>query len=132
MAIKPMIAEMSGRATGIGQGRGGDARGRSGVGILGGNGIVGAGIPLAIGASYSAVLDGSDRVSVAFFGEGASNQGAFHESLNIAAAWNLPVIFVCENNPVRGDDAMERDHEADRHRAPCGRLWHSGRDRRWQ
>ena len=67
-------------------------------GILGGNGIVGGGIPYAAGAAYSAVLDGTDRVTVAFFGDGASNQGAFHETLNIAAAWSLPLIFVCENN----------------------------------
>ena len=99
MALKPMMAEMFGRGTGIGGGRGGEMHAADpAVGILGGNGIVGAGIPLATGAAYSAVLDNSDRVSVAFFGEGASNQGSFHESLNIAAAWNLPVIFVCENN----------------------------------
>ena len=67
-------------------------------GILGGNGIVGGGIPYAAGAAYSALLDGSDRVSVAFFGDGASNQGSFHETMNIAAAWRLPLIFVCENN----------------------------------
>ena len=99
MALRPMMAEMFGRATGICGGRGGEMHAADpAVGILGGNGIVGGGIPLAVGAAYSAVLDNSDRVSVAFFGEGASNQGSFHESLNIAAAWNLPVLFVCENN----------------------------------
>jgi acetoin:2,6-dichlorophenolindophenol oxidoreductase subunit alpha len=99
MALKPMMAEMFGKATGIGGGRGGEMHAADpSVGILGGNGIVGGGIPYAAGAAYSAVLDGSDRVSVAFFGEGASNQGSFHETLNLAAAWKLPMVFVCENN----------------------------------
>jgi TPP-dependent pyruvate/acetoin dehydrogenase alpha subunit len=99
MALKPMMAEMFGKATGIGGGRGGEMHAADPkLGILGGNGIVGGGIPYAAGAAYSALLDGSDRVSVAFFGEGASNQGSFHETLNLAAAWKLPMIFVCENN----------------------------------
>ena len=99
MALKPMMAEMFGKATGIGGGRGGEMHAADpALGILGGNGIVGGGIPYAAGAAYSAVLDGSDRVSVAFFGDGASNQGSFHETMNIAAAWSLPMIFVCENN----------------------------------
>jgi acetoin:2,6-dichlorophenolindophenol oxidoreductase subunit alpha len=99
MALKPMMAEMFGRATGICGGRGGEMHAADpALGILGGNGIVGGGIPHAVGAAYAAVLDGSDRVGVTFFGEGASNQGAFHESINIAAAWKLPVLFVCENN----------------------------------
>lgn len=99
MAMKPMMAEMFGRATGIGGGRGGEMHAADpAVGVMGGNGIVGGGIPHAVGAAYAAVLDGLDRVAVAFFGEGASNQGSFHESLNLAAAWKLPVLFVCENN----------------------------------
>lgn len=99
MALKPMMAEMFGKATGIGGGRGGEMHAADpALGILGGNGIVGGGIPYAAGAAYSAVLEGSDRVSVAFFGDGASNQGSFHETMNIAAAWNLPLIMVCENN----------------------------------
>ena len=99
MALKPMMAEMFGRATGICGGRGGEMHAADpACGILGGNGIVGGGIPYAAGAAYSAVLDGSDRVSVAFFGEGASNQGSFHEAMNVAAAWSLPMLFVCENN----------------------------------
>lgn len=99
MELKPMIAEMFGRATGICGGRGGEMHAADpSLGILGGNGIVGGGIPYAAGAAYSAVLDGIDRVSVAFFGEGASNQGSFHEAMNLAAAWNLPMLFVCENN----------------------------------
>ena len=99
MALKPMMAEMFGRATGICGGRGGEMHAADpALGILGGNGIVGGGIPYAAGAAYSAVLDGSDRVSVVFFGDGASNEGSFHEAMNLAAAWNLPLLFVCENN----------------------------------
>ena len=99
MALKPMMAEMFGKATGIGGGRGGEMHAADPAnGILGGNGIVGGGIPYAAGAAYSAVLDGVDRVTVAFFGDGASNQGAFHETMNIAAAWKLPLLLVCENN----------------------------------
>lgn len=99
MALKPMMAEMFGKATGIGGGRGGEMHAADPkIGILGGNGIVGGGIPYAAGAAYSALLDGSDRVTVVFFGEGASNQGSFHETLNLAAAWKLPLVFVCENN----------------------------------
>lgn len=99
MALQPMMAEMFGRATGIGGGRGGEMHAADpAIGVLGGNGIVGGGIPHAVGAAYAAVLDGADRVAVAFFGEGASNEGTFHESMNLAAAWTLPVLFVCENN----------------------------------
>lgn len=99
MALKPMICEMFGKANGICGGRGGEMHAADpALGILGGNGIVGGGIPFATGAAYSAVLDGSDRICAVFFGEGASNEGSFHEGLNLAAAWNLPLLFVCENN----------------------------------
>ncbi|HAL47039.1 MAG TPA: hypothetical protein DCP37_04740, partial [Dehalococcoidia bacterium] len=64
----------------------------------GANGIVGAGMPIATGAALAAQLEGSDGVAVAFFGDGASNEGAFHGSLNLASIWKLPAIFVCENN----------------------------------
>ena len=67
-------------------------------GILGANGIVGAGIPIATGAAYSAKYRGTDQVVVSFFGDAASNQGTFHESINMAAAWKLPVVYICENN----------------------------------
>ena len=68
------------------------------VGILGANGSVGAGLPIATGAALAAKPEGSDRVAVAFFGDGASNEGAFHGSLNLASIWKLPAIYVCENN----------------------------------
>ena len=69
-----------------------------GLNILGANGIVGATMPLGTGAALAAKLRGSDDIAVAFFGDGAANQGIFHESLNLAAVWRLPMVFVCENN----------------------------------
>lgn len=99
MALRPMMAEMFGRATGICGGRGGEMHAADPArGILGGNGIVGGGLPYAAGAAYSALLDGAGAVAVAFFGEGASNNGSFGETMNIAAAWKLPLLLVCENN----------------------------------
>lgn len=99
MALKPMVAEMFGRATGICGGRGGEMHAADpAIGMLGGNGIVGGGLPYAAGAAYSAQLDGDGRVAVAFFGEGASNNGSFAETMNLAAAWKLPLLLVCENN----------------------------------
>jgi pyruvate dehydrogenase E1 component alpha subunit len=97
--ITLMMAELFGRSNGYCHGKGGsmhiaDFR----VGMLGANGIVGAGLPIAAGAALAAQLDKSDRVAAAFFGDGASNEGAFHGSLNLASVWKLPVIFVCENN----------------------------------
>lgn len=99
MALEPMVCEMLGKANGICGGRGGEMHAADPAhGVLGGNGIVGGGIPYATGVAYSSVLDGSDRVCVVFFGDGASNQGSFHEAMNLAAAWKLPLLFVCENN----------------------------------
>ncbi len=99
MALKPMMAEMLGKATGICGGRGGEMHAADpALGILGGNGIVGAGMPIGAGAALAAQMDGLGAVSVVFFGEGASNNGAFGETLNVAAAWKLPLIMVCENN----------------------------------
>ncbi len=97
--IDRMMAELMGRQTGYCQGLGGSMHiADMDLNIMGANGIVGAAMPLATGAGLAARLQGSDRVAVAFFGDGASNQGVFHESLNLAAVWKLPVIFVCENN----------------------------------
>ena len=97
--IDRMMAELMGRQTGYCQGLGGSMHiADMELNIMGANGIVGAAMPLATGAGLAARLEGSDRVAVAFFGDGASNQGVFHESLNLAAVWKLPVIFVCENN----------------------------------
>ena len=97
--VRRMFAEFFGKETGYCKGRGGSmhiadpARGN-----LGANGIVGGGIPIAVGAALSAKRRGSDAVVVSFFGDGANNEGAFHEALNMASIWKLPVIFVCENN----------------------------------
>ncbi len=94
-----VIAELFGRATGCSQGRGGSMHlFAPEVGMMGTSGIVGPCILQAAGAGYSFKLLGLDRVGVAFFGDGASNNGAFHEGLNMAAIWDLPALFVCENN----------------------------------
>jgi len=94
-----MMAELYGRETGYCKGKGGSMHiADFDIGMLGANGIVAAGIPIVTGAGLAAQMDGKGRVAVAFFGDGASNAGPFHESLNIAAAWKLPVIYVCENN----------------------------------
>src|SRR6187431_2694844 len=96
---RELMAELFGRVTGCSQGRGGSMHLFSPeVGLLGTSGIVGPCILLATGAGYSFRLLRKDNVGVAFFGDGATNNGAFHEGLNMAAIWKLPVLFVCENN----------------------------------
>ena len=97
--LKKMMAEVLGKEAGYCKGKGGSMHIMDvNKGILGANGIVGAGIPIATGSAYSAKVRGTDQVTVAFFGDAASNQGTFHESINMAAAWKLPVVYVCENN----------------------------------
>lgn len=97
--IKLMMAELFGRSNGYCRGKGGSMHiADFSVGMLGANGIVGAGLPIATGAALAARLERSDRVAVAFFGDGASNEGAFNGSLNLASIWKLPVLYVCENN----------------------------------
>ncbi len=94
-----MMAELFGRESGTCHGRGGSMHlADASLGILGANGIVGAGIPLAVGAALAARREERGQVAVAFFGEGAVHSGAFHEALVLAVAWQAPVIFVCENN----------------------------------
>jgi pyruvate dehydrogenase E1 component alpha subunit len=94
-----MFAELLGRETGYCRGRGGSMHiADTSKGNLGANGIVGGGIPIATGAALTARQLGTDQVAVSFFGDGAVNQGTFHESLNLAAIWKLPVVYVCENN----------------------------------
>jgi 2-oxoisovalerate dehydrogenase E1 component len=96
---REVMAELMGRATGCSGGRGGSMHlFKPEIGFMGSSGIVGPSITLAAGGGYTAKLAKTDRVSVAFFGDGASNNSAFHEGLNLAAAWELPVLFVCENN----------------------------------
>jgi len=97
--VKNMLAELSGKQTGYNGGKGGSMHiSNIDLGILGANGIVAAGMPIATGAGFAAKYRGSDDVSVTFFGDGASVQGLFHETMNLASLWKLPVIFVCENN----------------------------------
>jgi acetoin:2,6-dichlorophenolindophenol oxidoreductase subunit alpha len=97
--LSACMAELLARETGVCRGKGGSMHmADMSLGIIGANGIVAAGIPIAVGAALSSQMRGSDQVAVAFFGEGATNEGAFHESMNLASSWTLPVIFVCENN----------------------------------
>lgn len=94
-----MMAELFAKSAGLGGGKAGSMHvADPSVGILGANAIVGASIPLAVGAALSSKLLRQNRVSVGFFGEGAANQGMFHEAINLAAIWDLPVILICENN----------------------------------
>ena len=97
--VGPVMAEMLGRAEGVCRGRGGSMHlFHAPTRFYGGNGIVGGGLPLAVGLALADRMQGRDRVTVCFFGEGAMAEGEFHESMNLAALWHLPVLFLCENN----------------------------------
>jgi len=99
MDINRMMAEFLGKETGYCKGKGGCMHiAGLDVGNLGSNGIVGAGLPIAVGAALSTQMQGIDRVVLCFFGDGATNEGAFHEALNLASIWHLPIIFLCVNN----------------------------------
>ncbi len=107
--LKLMMAELLGKETGYCRGRGGsmhiaDVEG----GNLGANGIVGGGIALATGVALALKYHGSDRVVLGFFGDGANNRGIFHEALNMAAIWELPVVYVCENNQYAVSTSIKR------------------------
>ena len=94
-----LLAEIAGRGDGYNAGKGGSMHiSAPDTGFMTATGVVGGNIPLALGAALAAKIDGSDRVAVAFFGDGTGQTGSFHESLNIASLWQLPVVFVCENN----------------------------------
>ena len=119
MPLKPLWAEIAGRVDGTCKGKGGPMHLTSpDMGIMVTTGIVGSSMPIANGLAWAAQLDGSKRVVVAYFGDGASNIGAFHESLNMASAWKLPVLFVCANNGfaehTRYEDATSVDFIAKR------------------
>ena len=107
---KKMMAELFGKKSGYCGGKGGSMHiaELEHLRILGANGIVGAGIPIATGSAYASMLKGDSTVTLCFFGDSASNQGTFHESLNMAAAWKLPVIYLCENNGYGVSTAIER------------------------
>ena len=97
--LKRMFAELYGRKTGCAKGKGGSMHlVQPDLGIMGASAIVGGSLPIAVGSALAAKMQGRDRVAVAFFGDGAVEQGAFHESLNFASLQKLPVLFVCENN----------------------------------
>lgn len=97
--LNRVMAELLGKADGYNGGRGGSMHiAAMELGILGANGIVGAGIPIATGAAFSSWIRKSNQVAICFFGDGATNQGTFHESLNIASVFSLPVVYICENN----------------------------------
>ncbi len=115
----PLLAEMLGRATGICRGKGGSMHlGDMTKGVLPANAIVGAGLPIAAGAALALQMDKKAQVVLAFHGDGATNQGAWHETMNLAAVWSLPIVFVCENNqysemtPIR--DMIRIDRLTDR------------------
>jgi len=97
--LKRFMAEIFGRRTGFCKGRSGSMHvADKEVGVVGANGIVGGGLPIALGTALASQYRGEKTVTVCFFGDGASNQGTFHESLNVAALWSLPIVFCCENN----------------------------------
>ncbi|MEM8871048.1 MAG: thiamine pyrophosphate-dependent dehydrogenase E1 component subunit alpha [Pseudomonadota bacterium] len=107
--VARMFAEFFGKENGYCRGRGGSMHiADVEKGNLGANGIVGGGIPIAVGAALAAKRLGTGAVTVCFFGDGANNEGAFHEALNIAAVWTLPVVFVCENNKYGMSTSTER------------------------
>ncbi len=113
--VNLMMAEFMGKATGYCRGRGGSMHiADVETGNLGANGVVGGGLPMSAGVGLGLQMQGSDRVCVCFFGDGAANEGAFHEALNLASIWKLPVVYVCENNqyalsmPVQKGCAVER------------------------
>jgi TPP-dependent pyruvate/acetoin dehydrogenase alpha subunit len=109
--IRRMMAELFGRANGYCKGKGGSMHiADFAVGMLGANGIVGGGLPIACGAALAAQLEGKGDVAVCFFGDGAAAEGEFHEALNIASVWKLPLVFVCENNQYAANNAVAVQH----------------------
>lgn len=109
--LRALMAELMGKATGVCKGRGGSMHlADKSVGIIGESAIVGGGIPLATGCALAAKVLGRDQVALCFFGDGAVNQGTFHESLNMASLWKLPVIYFCENNGYAITTSLHRSH----------------------
>jgi pyruvate dehydrogenase E1 component alpha subunit len=109
ITARAVMAELFGKATGCSRGKGGSMHlFDAGLGFLGGHGIVGSHIPIAAGAAFAIKYRGGDQVSVCFFGEAAANIGAFHETLNMASLWQLPAIFICENNGYGMGTAVAR------------------------
>jgi len=110
--LNKMMAELFGKADGYCKGRGGSMHiADASRGILGANGIVGAGHDIALGAGLSAQYRGTDQVCICFFGDASTNQGTFHESLNMSSTWKLPIVYVCENNGF-GISVSQKRHQA--------------------
>jgi TPP-dependent pyruvate/acetoin dehydrogenase alpha subunit len=106
--MKQLVAELLGKGTGYNKGKGGTLHVQDfGIGMLGTISLVGGGLPLGLGGGLAAKVKGSDQVTIVFFGDGAANQGTFHECLNMASLWKLPVIFICENNLYAMSVAVE-------------------------
>lgn len=109
--VLPLMAEIFGKRTGICKGLGGSMHlTDTSLGLIGESAIVGGGLPIATGAGLSISVRGTDQVSLCFFGDGAANEGTFHESLNMAAVWKLPVIYFCENNGYAATTSVARSH----------------------
>src|SRR5512138_1021998 len=109
MSAESIMAELFGKATGCSKGKGGSMHMfNRDLGFLGGHAIVGGQIPLATGTAFAAKYKGTDQVTLCFYGEAAVNQGAFHESLNMAQLWKLPCIYICENNQYGMGTSLER------------------------
>ena len=128
--VKGMMAEIYGKQTGLCHGKGGSMHiADMSKGMLGANGIVGGGPPLVCGAALTARVKKTDNVAVSFTGDGGSNQGTFLESLNLASAWNLPAVFVVENNGYAESTPALYHQSGSRRGQARGRLRHAGRDR---
>ncbi len=109
MEPRAVMAELFGKATGCSKGKGGSMHMWSNeLGILGGNGIVAAQLPIAAGIALAAQYQGEEFVTACYFGDGAVDEGAFHESMNLAALWKLPVVYICENNQYSMGMAVEK------------------------
>ena len=130
---KYMMAELAARTTGYCGGKGGSLHMTDfSLGILGANGIVAGGIPIAVGAALAFQQKRDGRIALSFFGDGATNEGAFHEALNLAGLWKLPVIFFCENN-LYGEGTPQAKQAPGRRPGDSGeQLRHAGRHRRRQ
>ena len=116
MSPDSVMAELYGKATGCSKGKGGSMHMfDKDVNFLGGHAIVGGQIPLATGVAFASKYKGTDQVTLCFFGEAAVNQGAFHESLNMAQLWKLPCIYICENNQYGMGTSLERAMSLQRH-----------------
>ena len=125
--LRGLMAEVLGRKTGVDRGKGGSMHlADFKIGSLGETSIVGSGIPVAVGAALGSKMMGTDRVCLCFFGDGAANEGAFHEGLNLAAVWKLPAIFLCENNLYAATSTRSPDACGQRRGDPRTILRHAG------